>query len=645
MIESFNAKPGTRHLMLGNEAIARGAIEGGVRVAAAYPGTPSSEIMETLIATQEQFGFYAEWSINEKVAFEVAAGASVTGARALASMKGAGINVAMDMLMTLPITGVRGGMVIVIADDPGAHYSSNEQDSRMAAQWACVPCLEPENQHEAKEMTRAAFGFSEAVELPVILRSVTRISHSSGVVEFGEIKPSDMVIGFNKHWKIPFRWNVYGPPDLVSKHKWQIDQLALVRSWIGNSQFNPMQLRKSKLAIVATGLGAGYVREALHDLGITDQVNFWKVGIPYPLVPEQAQEFLQACEKVLVIEDGTSLFENQLRAFCQDRSLKVEILGKEYSGLLPAVGELTTDLVHEVIAGFAGKPVKKDEQLARIKDEINPLSIPRSSTLCAGCPHLGTYWGILQALPQGARIVPIINGDIGCYEQAGYGVKGQMPEATDLASKRHKPLSLYTVLDTLYVMGSGISMAQGEQRAGYADGPIVAVAGDSTFFHATLPALINAIWNKTKLTFVVMDNSWTAMTGHQPSPITGTEDCQDGKISIESVVRGLGVPLVRVVDAYDISAVTSAMKEAVEFDGVSVVISRRECALQVFRKSDEPGRVHIDQDLCTGCKQCVYLGCPAIMYKNKKASIDPILCVTCGICIQVCPENAISEEK
>jgi indolepyruvate ferredoxin oxidoreductase alpha subunit len=645
MIESFNAKPGTRQLLLGNEAIARGAIEGGVQVAAAYPGTPSSEIMETLIDTQDQFGFYAEWSVNEKVAFEIAAGAAVIGARSLASMKGAGINVAMDMLMTLPITGVRGGMVVVIADDPGAHYSSNEQDSRMAAQWTCVPCLEPENQHEAKEMTKAAFGFSEAVELPVILRSVTRISHSSGVVEFGEVKASEMVIGFNKHWKIPFRWNVYGPPDLVSKHKWQIDQLETARAWIDKSGFNPMYLKKTRLGIVATGIGAGYAREALQDLGITDKVNLWKVGIPYPLVPQQAKKFLEACDKILVVEDGTSLFENQLRAYCQEIGLKVEILGKEFSGPLSPVGELTTDLVYEVVAEYTGTPVKKNNSLAEIQDEISALSIPRSSTLCAGCPHLGTYWGILQALPQGAKVVPIINGDIGCYEQAGYGIKGQMPEATDLPSKRHRPLSLYTVLDTLYVMGSGISMAQGEQRAGYTDGPIVAVAGDSTFFHATLPALINAIWNKTKVTFVVLDNSWTAMTGHQPSPTTEDDDCQKSEISIESVARGLGVPLVRVVDAYDINAVTAAVREAVEFDGVSVVISRRDCALQVFRKSDEPGHVYVDQDLCNGCKNCVYVGCPAIIYKNKRASIDPILCVSCGVCIQVCPQYAIMEEK
>lgn len=641
MKAQFTAKPGTRMLVLGNEAIARGAIEGGVQVVAAYPGTPSSEIPETLIDLKDAFGYYAEWSANEKVAFDVAAGASLVGSRALATMKGAGLNWAMDTFMTLPITGVRGGYVVVVADDPGAHYSSNEQDSRLAAQWAGIPCLEPEHQMDAKEMTKAAFFLSEAVELPVLVRSVTRLSHASGVVEFGEIEANKATIGFNKHYKIPFRWNVYGPPDLVTKHEWQLTQLKKAADWAENSSFNEMKLVGCRIGIVAAGIAAGYAREALQELGLEDNVNFWKVGVVYPLAEKQAQQFLAACDRLLVVEEGGPMLENLLRALAQESGMKLEIQGKQYSRPFSQAGELSTDLVYAAVAAFAGVPLTADATLAEAKAQVKPLVIPRSSTLCAGCPHLGTYWAIVQACPPGARVVPIINGDIGCYEQAGYGVQGQMPKPNEQSSQRYRPMSLYTVLDTLYVMGSGLSMAQGEVCAGYKDGPIVAVAGDSTFFHATMPALLNAVWNKTRLTFVIMDNSITAMTGHQPSPVTQEEHTQ--QLSIESVVRGIGVPFVRTVDSYNIEDVTEAVREALAFDGVSVVISRRACALQVFRNSGDIGTVYVETELCNGCKQCIVLGCPAVVYKDGKASINQIMCVNCGICIQVCPQGAIKE--
>lgn len=648
MRDQFLREPGTRMLALGNEAIARGAIEGGVQLVAAYPGTPSSEIVETLLDLKDAFGYYAEWSVNEKVAFEVAAGAALVGARALAAMKGAGLNWAMDPLMTLPLTGVRGGFVIVVADDPGAHYSSNEQDSRFAAQWAGIPCLEPEHQQDAKEMTKAAFVLSEQIELPVLLRSVTRISHSSGVIEFGEIQKSSQPIGFNKHWKLPFRWNVYGPPGLVPKHQWQMDQLAKAQQWVEQSEFNTLQLADSKLGVIATGLGAGYAREAMQELGLTGKINFLKIGTVFPMPVEKTRKILETCQKILVIEEGGPLFEAQLRAYAQKQNIAVEIIGKQFDDrAFNEVDELTTDGVYQAIAKFTGTPLQHllSPEIKEIEAEVKELAIPRSSSLCAGCPHLGSYWAIEQALPQGAKVVPIINGDIGCYEQAGYGVQGQMPKATDQPSRRVKPTSVYTMLDSLYVMGSGLSMAQGQVNVGYQDGPIIAVAGDSTFFHATIPALINAVWNKTKLTFIIMDNSWTAMTGHQPSPVTeGKNAVNDGKLSIESVVRGLGVEFVRVVDSYDIEAATQAVRQAIEFDGVAVVISRRECALQLFRKSSELGRVVVDTDECTGCKQCVILGCPAVVFENGKASIDMIMCVNCGICIQVCPSDAIAME-
>jgi indolepyruvate ferredoxin oxidoreductase alpha subunit len=645
MNEQLTKQPGSRMLALGNEAIARGAVEAGVQVVAAYPGTPSSEIVETLIDLAPEYGHNAQWSINEKVAFEVAAGASIVGARALASMKGAGLNWAMDPLMTLPLTGVRAGFVVVVADDPGAHYSSNEQDSRLAAQWAGIPCFEPETQQDALEMTKAAIFLSEEIELPVLLRSVTRISHSSGIIQLGEIQKSEAKIGFNKHWKIPFRWNVYGPPNLVGKHQWQMNQLAIAQQWVEGCTFNQLVKKNSKLGIVGVGLGAGYAREAMCDLGLEDKVNFLKVGVPYPFAKQKAEEILRSCNKVLVVEEGMPFYEDQLRAYAQTLGSNVQIFGRNHeTPLFSSVGELTSDNVYEVVASFSGQPVKAalTDENRLIFEQVKEVVIPRSSALCAGCPHLGSYAAIEKALPQGARVVPIMNGDIGCYEQAGYGVQGQMPKASDQDSRRAKPMSVYNTLDTLYVMGSGISMAQGELAAGYSDGPIVAVCGDSTFFHATMPALMNAVWNKSNVTFIVMDNSWTAMTGHQPSPMTNKP--ANAGYSIESIVRGMGVEYIRVVDGYDIEGVTEAVKGAVEFDGVAVVITRRECALQVFRKSTETGHIVVTEEKCTGCKKCIILGCPAILFENGKAGIDKLMCVNCGICVQVCPEHAIVEE-
>jgi len=549
----------------------------------------------------------------------------------------------MDMLLTLPLTGVRGGFVVVVADDPGAHYSSNEQDSRVAAQWAGIPCFEPENQQDAKDMTKAALLLSEKIELPVILRSVTRISHSSGIMEIGEIEKSSAKIGFNKNYKIPFRWNVYGPPSLVSKHQWQMDQLENARLWVEDCQFNQLRSANSHLGVIGVGLGAGYTREALRDLALEDRINFLKVGVPYPFSLQKTKEILQSCDRVLVVEDGTSFFEEQLRAYAQNLGLPVRIVGRQFEApLFSQVGELTTDGVYEAIASFTGTPAHAvlSPETRQEFDQVKETVIPRSSSLCAGCAHLGTYWGIEQALPQNARVVPIMNGDIGCYEQAGYGVQGQMPKATDQESRRVKPMSVYTILDSLYVMGSGISMAQGQLAAGYSDGPIVAVCGDSTFFHATMPALMNAVWNKSNVTFIIMDNSWTAMTGHQPSPMTG----KPAGYSIESIVRGMGVEFVELVDSYKIPEVTQAVKDAIAHKGVSVVISRRECALQVFSKSTESGHIIVNEEDCTGCKNCIILGCPAIVFENGKASIDKLMCVNCGICVQVCPEGAIVEE-
>jgi indolepyruvate ferredoxin oxidoreductase alpha subunit len=636
--------PGDRLLLLGNEAIARGAIEAGVQVVASYPGTPSSEIVETLLDVSTELGFYAEWSVNEKVSFELAAGAALTGVRSLATMKGAGLNVIMDMFMTLPYTGTRGGLVLVVADDPGAHYSSNEQDSRFAAQWAMIPCLEPESHQEAKEMTSYAFGLSERLELPVVVRTATRLSHSSGVVELGQVGQPALEPGFNKHWKAPYRWNVYGPPGAPAKHQWQLARAPLMVHESETLVYNEIHRGSQPVAVVTCGTAAAYVREALRDLDPEDQLWLLKIGMVYPIPEEASLEVLRQCGRLLVVEEGDPVVESQLRVLAQANGIDAQILGKQGKAALPLHGELGTSIVREALARMMGLPIQKDEARQEIKQEVSPLIIPRSSALCAGCSHLGTYWALRQAMGEKRKDVHIANGDIGCYEQAGYGVKGQMAEASEKALAHHDSTILYDFLDTLYVMGSGVSMAQGQVRAGYKGGHVVAVAGDSTFFHTCMPGLLNAVWNGTKLTFVVMDNFWTSMTGHQACPATGqTALGQPARtILIEEVARSLGVEFVEVADPYDLEATRSILRKALAFDGVAVVVTRRECMLQILRRERKYREPYTVTEDCALCGECVKLGCPAITFSDEEgAGIDPILCVGCDICAQLCPCGAI----
>jgi indolepyruvate ferredoxin oxidoreductase alpha subunit len=636
--------PGDRLLLLGNEAIARGAIEAGVEVVASYPGTPSSEIVETLLEVSAELGLYAEWSVNEKVAFELAAGAALTGVRSLATMKGAGLNVIMDLFLTLPYSGTRGGLVLVVADDPGAHYSSNEQDSRFAAQWAMIPCLEPENHQEAKEMTAYAFGLSERLELPVVVRTATRLSHSSGVVELAAPGRSALTPGFNKHWKMPYRWNVYGPPGPPAKHKWQLDRLPQMVREAEALKFNEVRRGSEPVAVVTCGTGAAYVREALRHLDLEERLWLFKAGMVYPIPEEAALEVLKRCGRLLVVEEGDPVVESQLRVLAQANGIGIEILGRQGKAVLPRHGELGTATVREALAAMMGLPVESDEARRAIKDEVAPLIIPRSSALCAGCSHLGTYWALRQAMGEKPEDVHIANGDIGCYEQAGYGVKGQMPEPSEEATAHYDSTVLYDFLDTLYVMGSGVSMAQGQVRAGYKGGQVVAVAGDSTFFHTCMPGLVNAVWNGTKLTFVVMDNSWTSMTGHQACPATGqTASGQPAKtILVEDVARSLGVEFVEVTNPYNLEETTRALRKALAFEGVAVVVTRGECMLQILRRERKYKEPYVVTEDCVACGECTRLGCPAITFSaTEGAGIDPMLCVGCDLCAQLCPCGAI----
>lgn len=639
----LNGQKGSKVLLMGNEAIARGAIEAGVRLAAAYPGTPSSEIGEVLGEVCKEVGLYFEWSTNETVAFEVAAGASLVGARSMTMMKNAGLNLIMDMFMTLPYGGIKGGLVIVVADDPDAHYSSNEQDTRIAGIYAELPVLEPSSQDQAKNMTREAFSLSENLELPVVLRSVTRISHASGNVEFGDIEEHEDALGFNKHWKMPYRWNVYGPPGPVDKHKWLHSRFEAMREYSENSRFNTLDIKGNCLGIITSGIASTYVMEALDELKIRDNVNLLTLGMINPLPVNKVSKFLNSSSKVLVIEEGDPAVETSIRVLARENGKDLEVCGKMFENrLFEPIGELNTDIVRTALEKVLGICPGIDDDREKARAEVKSLVSPRSSTLCAGCPHLGSYWALRKVLEK-EKETPIVNGDIGCYEQGGYGLFSRKIKENSDDAKRYRVTSPYEILDTIYIMGSGIGMAQGQYHAGY-NGKTVAVAGDSTFFHTCLPSLANAVYNDADITFLVFDNSWTCMTGHQPNPVTGIRGNGDIslRLDIEAIARSMGVKQVSVADPYDIKGSMEAIGEGIGCSGPSVVILRRECALQVLRRKEKsPVKVALDREKCTGCRTCLQLGCPAVVFKDGKADLDRLLCVDCGICSKVCPMGAI----
>lgn len=645
----YEDNPGKRVLMLGNEAIARGAVEAGIQLGAAYPGTPSSEIMPYIAEAAKELGFYAEWSTNEIVAFEIAAGAAIVGGRALFVCKGAGLNVVMDLLMTLPYTGVRGGLVIVVADDPGAWYSSNEQDSRFAGLWAELPVLEPWDQQSAKDMTRDAFDLSEELELPVIVRTYTRLSHASGDVTLGEIQEKRNKIVFDKHWKVPYRWNVYGPPGPIAKHNWAKEQMKKMQGSSENSSFNKQYEAEngSRVGVVTSGMASNYVQEALNRLGKRDDVHLMILGVPYPIPRKMVEGFLDKVDTVLCVEEGESLIERQLHEIINHSGKTVKVLGRLTEGVMPAVGELDPDKVASVLARFLDtEPPQTGED--SVTEEMSEMVCARSSSWCPGCPHIGSFWALKKALP--ADKVNIINTGIGCYEMSGYGIAAAPIDAKDTEeSKKWRAMTPYEMTDTLYVMGSETGLSQGQYHVGYRDGKIVSVLGDSSFFHTNLPSIANAVYNGAEQMILVLDNYWTCMTGHQPNPATGiTLLGEKTKVpSIEGICSAMGVEHVKSVDAYNLKETIIAMKEALEHEGgPSVVVPRRVCALQRSRELRRQGRKaphYVVNDACTGCKMCLWLGCPAIGFDKTKtnatgregvAFIDPLLCVGCSLCVQ-----------
>lgn len=647
---------GKRVLLSGNEAVARGAVEAGVKVAASYAGSPSTQIMETLALVAHDLGFHAEWSTNEKVAFDLAAGAAVVGVRSFTSMKNAGLAWCVDMLTTITYSGVRGGFVICVSDDPAARISSTAHDSRIQGMDAEILVLEPADHQEAKDMTKLAFELSEKTELPVLVRSQYRISYSSGNVVFGQIEHNRKSPVFDRHWKMPFRWNIYGFGNQNRKHGLLHAKQEALKQIAEELPFTHLGLKKDgKLGLIISGAAFGMATEILHKLGLADRVSVLKTGTAYPLPEDKVTQLLKHVKNVAILEDGPEpVIEQQVRAQAQDLGIDVRIHGRTRNQILPSFGDLDLSSVEKAIAKAYGMDLNAgDQKRLEIKDSIRKIIPPRSSHLCAGCPHIASWWAIRVALRGYGGKVPIINGDIGCYEQAGFGLTSRANEikpSFSTTSVHYDDPYLYEILDTNNIMGGGISFAQGQYWAEYKDGKVMAVAGDSTFFHACIPGLVNMVWNKAKFVFIVFDNIWTAMTGTQPNPGTGSnaagEKCD--AVSIEEVCKAAGVKFVKTIDPYDIRNAQKVITEALNHDGPAVVVARRLCALEAVREKQLGTKTYeVLEDKCNGCKVCLRLGCPAIAFdfEKKKARIiveHPYLsCVGCDVCAQICPMRAM----
>ena len=609
--------PGKRYLLLGNEAIARGAIEAGLELASTYPGTPASEIGDSLFQAAKVGNFYFEYCTNEKVAMEVAGAAAVANARSLVAMKHVGLNVASDAFMTLNYIGVRGGMIIVSADDPGCWSSQNEQDNRIFALLGDTIMLEPVDPQEAKDMTVAAFELSENLEQPILLRVTTRVSHTRADVELGPIRPPRNNPNFERD---PFRF-VTIPAVARNRHPILVEKIKQATAISEKSEWNQIH-GKGKIGIITSGVSFNYVMEAIKALKVKAAV--LKIGMSYPLPKKKIQKFIAQKEKVVIVEELKPYLEYHARAYAQEAGIVTPILGKSQE-FFSEIGELTPLSVTEGIAQALDREVpvhltKTDEALSEPPSELPP----RPPILCSGCPHRATFYEVATATGR-KGIYPT---DIGCYTLA-----------------IQPPLEL---ADLLLCMGSSIGTACG--LTAILDKPIIGAIGDSTFFHSGITGLVNAVYNQHPVKIIVVDNETTAMTGHQPHPGTGiTGMGVEGKpMSIEEVARGIGVPYVKTIDPLQVKESIRTIREAVAFDGPAVVISKSPCALiERARKRREKEPLipyQVDPEVCQGCRVCTdKLGCAATIWEGEHASIDQTLCSGCGVCAQICPYKAIRE--
>ncbi len=596
-------KTGERVLLLGDEAIARGLIEAGAKVVTSYPGTPASEILGSLAPIAKELGIYVEWSVNEKVAFEIAYAASLAGLRAAMACKHLGMNWLSDTLIVSAYTGVNAGLLVVVADDPAPHSSQNAEDTRYYAKLSRVPCVEPSDPSDAKELVKKAFELSERLKLPVMVRITHALAHSRGPVVLGGIPESNPLPSFEKD---PSRY-VMIAPNARKRKEWLKEQYAKVPLLF--DELLEIPDGDGDFAVVACGVTYGYALDAAAFLG--RDIPVIKLSGTVPL-PSKMELLLRKYRRILVLEEGDPVVENDMRAFAQLKGIPVEIFGQQ-TGHLPG-GEYDVDVVAEALASILGIPLEKERA---------PSTTPRIPALCPGCPHRASYYAIKRALRE-EKLDAIVVGDRGCYNQ---GV--------------HPPLR---AIDLCICMGASIGVASGFSKLGMGK-PVIAVIGDSTFFHGGLPPLVNAACNRSPMVVVVLDNRVTAMTGRQPNPSTGINAMGETfpPVKIEDIARACGIENVEVVDPFDVEEAVSALKDALRRDGLSVIVMRHPCAL-LERERKAP--YEVDREACVACMACINeLGCPAIVLREGKPSIDPELCTGCGLCAKVCPSGAIHEAR
>lgn len=601
-----------QEFLMGNQAIALGALAAGVRLVAGYPGTPSTEVLET-VAKNRQENTYVEWSVNEKSAMEVGAGAAYTGARTMVTMKQVGLNVAADPLMSLEYIGVKGGMVILVADDPGPISSQTEQDTRHFARFSKLPCFDPSTVQEAYDMVQEAFEYSEKYGTPVFFRSTTRVSHGyasiqvKDVDEYKNVEPE----GFVKDTK---RWVIF--PKLSYQAHINIEarneELAKVFSQYKRNLLIPAEegCKELKKGIATGGFNYTYVTEAMADLG---QLRELKVSTPHPFPEQLAVEFLTGLEEVLCIEELDPVIERELIYIAGKYHLPVKILGK-LSHHVKNSGENTRDSVLADIAAFMGR------QLPEQGENGQAVPVPelpvRPPVLCAGCPHRASFYAVKKAM-QGRKT--IFCGDIGCYTMGNA-----------------MPLDM---VDTCLCMGAGLGIAQGVGHI-EPDTRCFAFVGDSTFFAAAIPGVVNAVYNQAEMTLVVLDNSTTAMTGHQPHPGTGHTMMGEvvAKVNIEAVLQGIGVTAVETVNPLDLDKSIEVVRKMAGLPGVKAIIFKYPC----IAITKPEGKMAVDRDKCVGCRKCIReIGCPGLIIRDSQVTIDESLCTGCGLCSQICPFEAI----
>lgn len=597
-----------KQLLMGNEAIAKGAILAGVNLVAGYPGTPSTEVLET-VAKNNDGSVYVEWSVNEKAALEVAAGGAYAGMRVMVTMKQVGLNVASDPLMSLAYIGVKGGMVVLVADDPGPISSQTEQDTRTFASFSKLPVFDPASPEEAFAMIQEAFAFSEKYQTPVLFRPTTRVCHACATIDVPAEKLVHSAEGFVKDTS---KWVIF--PKLARENHLKIEARNAALSAMESPYTKIENHGTGRIGIAAGGVSVSYVKEALgtlaEELGeAMPSYQLLTVGMPHPFPESQAAAFLEQVDTVFAAEELDPVIEKNLIYLCGKFGKKVEVIGK-LTGHLPQAGEYTNEIMEAALRKLFGIESAAKELAAPPKLPVRP------PVLCAGCPHRASFYAVKQAM-KGRDAY--FCGDIGCYTLGNA-----------------KPLDM---VDTCLCMGADVTIAQGLKRSN-PDAVAFSFIGDSTFFASGITGVVNAVYNQTDIVLIVLDNSTTAMTGHQPHPGTGKTMMGDivEKISIEKLLTAIGVTSVETVNPLDLAAAKAAVTKAADLPGVKAVIFKSPCIAIVKPES----ACKVDSDKCINCKKCIReLGCPAIVVNEGKVEIEASLCTGCGLCSQVCPVSAI----